>query len=188
MPKNDNFYTLQTGARVRLQAVPAFLIERVQSRVPEPEVPIFILDDGRESPNPTDPDYINARNEAQTQKIAASVLAAVIFGVELVDEDGNKLEAPSAEEDNWEIKLLYLGVDWKEQLTVDVPMPPNADLSFARTACYLLYTQMSTQDIQHIAAATMGGGEAYAEAVNTFPGTPSRNTNPRVRTKRGKQA
>lgn len=186
MPKDDHFYELQTGVRVRLKAVPAFLIDRVQSQVPMPEPPMFVTDDGRHVPNPTDPDYITAVQQAQTRQIATSVLAAVIFGVELVNENGEKIQAPPPEEDDWEAKLTYLGIDWREQLSADLPMPEGTDLSFARTACYLLYTQMSTDDTQYIASVTMGSGEAYNQAVNTFQGAETRRTNPSARTKRRK--
>lgn len=188
MPNKDTYYELQTGVRVRLRAVPAFLIDRVQSQVPMPEPPIVTLDDGRNVANPTDPDYITAVQEAQTRQIATSVLAAVVFGVMIVDEDGNQIHAPQPEEDDWEAKLAYLGVDWREQLHKDLPMPEGTDTSFARDACYLLYTQMGEQDIQRVAAVTMGGGEAYNEAVNTFPGAATRNAPTPIRPKRRKQS
>lgn len=184
MPKNDSFYEFDSGLRVRLKAVPAFLIERVQSQIKMPEPPMFETDDGRMVPNPTDPDYILATQQAQTRQIGASILAAVVFGVELVDEAGQKVHAPSAEEDDWEAKLAYLGVDWREQLSADMPMPEGTDLSFARDACYLLYTQMAEEDIRYIASRTMGGGEEYSAAVETFPGTEARRPASSVRSKR----
>jgi hypothetical protein len=188
MPSENKLYQLSKGAYVRLSSVPAFMIERVQSRIPIPDVPIFVDEDGREIPNPTDPDYIRARDEAEVRKIATSILAAVIFGAELVDENGNKIHAPGPEEENWEAKLAYVGIDWKEQFDDDIPLPPDVDLAFARDACYMLYIQMSPEDIQHVASATMGGGEAYATAVNTFPGNAPRNPNLPARAKRRKSA
>lgn len=184
MPKNDSYYEFGSGLRVRLKAVPAFLIDRVQSQIKMPEPPMFETDDGRTVPNPTDPDYIQATQQAQTRQIGASVLAAVIFGVELVNEAGERIHAPSPEEDDWEAKLAYLGVDWREQLSDDMPMPEGTDLSFARDACYLLYTQMAEDDIRYIAAKTIGGGEEYSAAVDTFQGSETRRPAASARAKR----
>lgn len=180
-------FTLENGLRVRLRAVPAFLVDRVQAQIKIPDPPIFIEEEtGREISNPTDPDYLRQVDEAQTRKIAVSMLSAVIFGVELIDDEGNPKDAPSAEEDNWESMLAYMGVDWREALLEQVPLPPNTDLNFARNACYLLYTQIGNDDISYIVSKTLGGGMAYAEAVDTFPGRTTRSTNRPIRPKRGK--
>jgi hypothetical protein len=178
--------TLKSGTRIRIKPVPAFTVERIQTLVKMPEPPIFYDEEsGRDIVNPTDPQYLAAVQEAETRRIAVSMLAAVIFGTELVDAKGNKIHAPTPEEDDWEAKLSYMGIDWREKLIEDVPMPPGANLDFARDACYLLYTQMENDEIQIIASKTLGG-EAYATAVDTFQGTETRGSTRPVRPKRSK--
>lgn len=182
----EEFYTLENGTTILLKTVPAFLIQKVQAKIKMPEPPVFIEEEtGREIVNTTDPDYIRDVQAAEGQQIAVSMLAAVLFGTQLVDEEGNPIDAPSAEEDDWEAKLAYIGIDWRESLFEEIPLPPNTDLRFARNACYLLYYQMSNNDIAYVAGKALGG-EAYTEAVNSFPSGETRNTNRQVRTKRRK--
>ncbi len=183
----NEIYTLHTGRKVRLSPVPAFAVERIQALIKIPEPPVWHDEEsGRDIVNPTDPNYITAVQDAETRRIAVSMLAAVVFGVDLVDDDGNVVEAPYPPEDNWEAKLAYLGIDWREKLVEDIPLPPNSSIEFARTACYLLYTQMDNSEIQYIAGRTLGGGEAYVTAVDTFPGDEARGKDRPVRAKRVK--
>lgn len=182
---NNNTYQLESGITLRFKSLPAFVVERAISQIPVPEPPIFIAEeDGRELRNPTDPDYLQALQEVEMRKTSVSMMAALIFGAEMIDDDGNVIHAPSQEEDPWEVKLLYLGIDWRKSMRAELSLPEGADMTFARDGSYLLYTQLGPADLQVVAAKTLGGGEAYTEAVDTFQGGAPRRSNRAVRPKR----
>jgi len=78
--------TLASGVRVRLRAVAAGLLESVLSRIPDPPVPTtFVESKGAEMPNPFDPDYVAALNEAGRKRVKAASDTTVLMGFDLVD-------------------------------------------------------------------------------------------------------
>jgi hypothetical protein len=78
--------TLSTGVRARIKTVAASLIDRVTSRILEPEVPMeHNSDKDRDEPNPQSPKYIAAIKKYNKDRGQAVINAAVMFGVELID-------------------------------------------------------------------------------------------------------
>jgi len=91
---------LSTGVRAKLRPVATTLIDEVASRIKDPEVPMWHNPDkDRDEPNPNDPKYIAAKEEADRQRGIAVIDAVVMFGVELLD---------GVPDDGWLGKLQYL--------------------------------------------------------------------------------
>jgi hypothetical protein len=97
---SDNVVTLRGGVRVKLNPVPASLLDAVTSRIKEPEIPVWVDDDGRERPNPLDPQYEKDVADANKQRGMAAIDALTLFGVDLIDG------LPPDEE--WLEKLQYM--------------------------------------------------------------------------------
>lgn len=180
------YFNLERGHRVSVTPVPAFLLERAQSRIPYPRIPMFIDEEGNEWENPGDPDYVAERQAVEARRISAAMMAAIVYGVELVDEEGQTVPPP---DDGWERKLGFLGIDWRKPIdeASDV-LGTDSDMEFARAASYLLYWCMTQTDIQNLMAHMSVGGEATATAEAAFPGGKTRNANRRVPAKHGKQS
>lgn len=101
--EDKNILTLPSGVRVRINPVSPALIDEVTSYVKLPEVPVFVneeYDPPREEPNPSDPDYLRAIEDAESERLAASIDALVMFGIDLIDG--------IPEEDDWIKKLQFL--------------------------------------------------------------------------------
>ena len=106
----DNLIELPDGTEIRVHPVSPALIDEVISTVKEPNVPMWHNKDAdREEPNYDDPDYKKALSEAESEKLAASVDALVMFGIELVDG--------LPEGDVWLKKLKFL--EKRERLSLE---------------------------------------------------------------------
>ncbi len=91
---------LSTGHTVVIRPVSMSVIMDAESSIPEPEVPIFINEaKGIEEPNPDHPDYLKATERANIARQLAIADAMIMYGVDIVDEDGNKIHAP--EDNEW---------------------------------------------------------------------------------------
>ena len=92
----DRIYTLATGVRAKLRAVPAALITDATSRIKEPQVPMWEnKDKGREELNPNDLQYLREVEEYNQAQGNAALDTMLIAGVELVDpieKDGHWLK------------------------------------------------------------------------------------------------
>ena len=144
--------TLSTGVHVRLKSVSSSLVSEVMSRVKEPEVPIFHDEEkDRDLPNPNDPAYLRALDDAETQRNQAATDAMLVFGVELVDPlpDGNE----------WIDGLKFLGIE------VD-----KSD-QFALEFAYKKYIAVGTPDLPLVyGASSPVSASEVAEALKSFPG------------------
>ena len=99
---------LSTGHLAQIRPVSLHLIFEAQSSVDEPPVPMWRNEDkGRDEPNPDDPAYIKALAEHDQRQQMAVADVMIMFGVDVVDVDGNKLGAP--DDDEWvdALRLRY---------------------------------------------------------------------------------
>lgn len=93
------------GVRATLKPVSPSLIQDVQARIPDPEVPVeWVPSKEREEPNPASPAYIAGLERAAQQRAAAILDATIMMGVEL--EPG--FEIP----ESWVRKLGLLGIEF----------------------------------------------------------------------------
>lgn len=106
----EEIVTLSSGVRVKIGSVTASLIDRVTSKIKDPDPPMFMNEDkGREEPNYSDPKYRRQLAEAERERGIAAMDAIVMFGFELVDG--------LPEDTRWKRKLQLL----------DISIPDDAD-------------------------------------------------------------
>lgn len=172
---------LEGGDYVKLSPVAAFLIERVQSSIPLPKIPVYITEDGQELENPTDPEYLRQVQDAEMRRSGLTVTAAVFFGASLCDSKGEKISPPDT---GWEDMLAYVGVDWRRPLGDDIKTPIVLADEILREKSYILYVAMTADDAAKIMPYLISTGGNYGAAVNTFQGTEARPANSGVRAKR----
>lgn len=146
----DKVITLSTGVLAILSPVSASLIDEVTARVKDPEVPMWMNDDkGREEPNPSDPRYLAGLEEAERLRGKAAMDALVMFGIQLVD--------PIPDDDEWLIKLKYLGVVEDKELS-----------AMEREFAYKKYIAVSATDIGKITGMSGISSEELDQAEATF--------------------
>lgn len=98
---------LSTGYYAILTAVSPNLIDEAHMTIPQPEVPLWYNEDkGREEENYNHPQYLAAVERANVDKVMASLDTMIMFGVEIVNEDGTPYDIDS-EGDKW-AKMLCL--------------------------------------------------------------------------------
>lgn len=105
------------GVTLILKSVPPAIVQDVQLRIEDPEVPIWYNEvKDRDEPNPVDPSYLAALDRARNERSAAVTDAAIAFGVELPEGTEipesffKKLERLHIEidrEDKDEVDFLY---------------------------------------------------------------------------------
>jgi hypothetical protein len=154
--------TLSTGVRARIKTVAASLIDRVTSRISEPEVPMeHNSDKDRDEPNPQSPKYIAAMKEYAKARGEAAIQAIVMFGVELID--------PIPDKSEWLDKLQFL----EKQGSLDLSkfdLDNKIDLEYL----YKSLIAVGAQDLKLVMASASIPVEAMAEAEKSFPGDEGR--------------
>ena len=91
---SDGPLTLSTGVKARLKPVSQSIIQDALALLEEPRVPMWKNPDkdGREEPNPLDPEYLEAVEEYRQAQVRTSFDVLSFFGIELVeglpDDDG----------------------------------------------------------------------------------------------------
>lgn len=144
--------TLSTGIRAKIVPVSASLIDEVTANVKDPKVPTWHNEEkGRDEPNPNDPGYQEALQEAQRERGVAAMDAMIMFGVELVD--------PMPEDDKWVRKLKFVGVDISD---IDL------DDEIAREFFYKKHIVVGATDLKALTEASGISEEDIAEAERTF--------------------
>lgn len=135
---------LSTGVRVKLKRVPQGLIEEVVNRVKDPKVPVYFdPEKEREMPNPSDPDYLNAKAQAERDRSVAAIETIVLFGIELLDG--------LPEDDDWLTKLKFMarrGLFDIDEYDLDDPL----DKEFL----YKRYIALSDEDFIMISSTVSG--------------------------------
>lgn len=84
---DDRMRVLEDGTRIRLRPVPQVAIQDGIALLEEPRVPMWQNPDkdGREEPNPMDPDYLQARERYEREKHRVTFDVTAMFAIELVD-------------------------------------------------------------------------------------------------------
>lgn len=182
--KSDRVEQLSTGYYVRLSRPPGMVLAKAQTSVRLPEPPVFEdPDTGKKHSNPTDPSYIAAVNRAELEGQQRTMLAAVIYGMQLVDKDNNVVEPP---DDGWE-DLLFIasGVDWEAEIRDIMPRFNKDDRSYGRVrqAMFILYQAMadkSDYDLIGLMAGNMDDaeGDSVEDAAIAFRSESTGDANP----------
>lgn len=144
------------GVRARLVPVPEGVLEDVEQRIPDPPVPVIVLEEeGREIENPDDPLYHKALEDAQRQRGVAIVEALCLFGVELLDG--------LPEDDRWQKQLTYYAkrghldlswVDWEDDME--------------REFVFVRYVFLTVEYMQYLANISRMTPEELARAEASF--------------------
>jgi hypothetical protein len=160
----DGVITLSTGIRARLKPVAASLINEVTNRVRDPKVPMWHdPDKDRDVPHPDDPEYLEARLEAQQKRSSAALDAMILFGVELVDG--------VPDESEWLPKLQFMAKAGHISLE-------GYDLTseFEREFVFKKYIAVGTNDLDTVGSLMGITEEAVKRAAESFPGPQARDT------------
>jgi hypothetical protein len=158
----EQIVMLSTGYRARLRSVSAGLIAEAQQSVKYPTPPTWYNEAaGREEENPNHPAYIAEVENIEMQRNLVGMEALIMFGVELVDEEGNQLEIDI--EADWVRRLRFMerrGVISLEGL--DLSDPIDAEFAFKK------YIAVGALDMDTITSATIVSEEALEEAKASF--------------------
>jgi hypothetical protein len=152
--------TLSSGVRIRINSVPQLLIDDAVNMVPEPQVPYFHDEErGYEIPNPNDPRYLSLLAAYERAQAQAAVDAAVIWGVELVDE--------VPDESEWLPKLKFFAKRGRLDLSqYDLENPLEREFVFKR------YCALSAGELSELLPDMIAGvtEEDVQKARESFQG------------------
>jgi hypothetical protein len=91
---------LPYGVKGIIVPVPPQLVDEVTNRIQDPEVPIWHNEEkDRDEPNPSDPDYLKALEEANRARGVAAIDTMALFGIDI---------ETMPESDAWLKKLQYM--------------------------------------------------------------------------------
>jgi hypothetical protein len=143
--QDQKIVVLSTGYRARVTPVSPGLLNQVQMSVPMPRVPTFTNEaKGRTEENPNDPTYLQQLEEAEAERVMAALDAIVLFGVDLVDDEGNPFDYPA--DMRWLQKLRYL--ERRKLLSLEeYDLDDDLDLGFL----FKKYVAIGTSDMKRIA-------------------------------------
>lgn len=155
---------LSSGYWVRIRPVSAHLIDSAQAMVATPDPPmVYIEEKGREEQNPSDPAYLRALERVDIERSLAATDAMILFGVELVNEDGGLFELPPDSE--WLDKLRLLERKGIISLSeYDLEDPLDKEFAFKKLVA------VSSVDLPIVAMANGVQGIDVENALDTFPG------------------
>jgi hypothetical protein len=161
---SDDPILLASGYWVRIRPVSAHLIDGAQAQIETPKPPIVMIEDkGREEENPSDPDYLYALERVDIERSLAATDAMILFGVELIDEEGNPTGVP--EDGEWLDKLKFLEKKGLFDLS-EFDFEDELDKEFA----FKKLVVISTVDLPLVAMANGVRGEDIDNALGTFRG------------------
>ena len=157
---------LFNGDYVKVRGISPALIDRIQAQIAEPKAPVVLAASGEEIVNYNDPVYQEELKEVENKRSVAALNAIILFGLELVDADGNPVEAPA--DRKWERSLKRMGVDWREYM-YDVmhvdEFEDEEDEAQARHDAYMLLTAFSGHQDDLDLVRSISGADAAAQAV-----------------------
>lgn len=155
------------GVRARLVPVPEGVIEDVERRIPDPTVPIILIEEeGTEHENPNDPAYLKALEDAQHQRGVAIIEALCLFGVELLEG--------LPEDDKWRRQLEYYAkrghidlswVDWEDDME--------------REFVFVRYVFLTVEIMQYLTRVSRMTPEELSRAEASFQSDAPRDSNSR---------
>lgn len=157
MLSDNKVEILSTGYRVLVNKAPAMVIAKAQTSVPLPETPVFIdPDTGKKHYNQLDPSYIAAVERATQEGQQRALLAAVLFGMTLVNEADEPIDAP---DDGWETSLKMVGIDWESDVRKIISdfSEKSANYSRMRNAMFILYVAIVDKSDLDVVVRAMGG-------------------------------
>ena len=159
---SDDPILLASGYWVRIRPVSAHLIDGAQAQIETPKPPVvFIEDKGRSEENPSDPDYLHALERVDIERSLAATDAMILFGVDLIDEDGNPADVPPDSE--WLDKLRFLEKKGLFSLA-EYDLEDELDREFA----FKKLVVISTVDLPLVAMANGVRGEDIDNALGIF--------------------
>lgn len=161
---------LSTGVLALVIPVSASLLDEAMSSVPVPKVPLFKREDGIEIENPDHPEYKQAVERAEVQRNMRSIDAMIMFGVILVDEDGNPTGAPA--DDGWIKKLRFMEKRGMVNLG-DVDLKDEMEREFI----YKKYIAVGAPDIFTITRKVGISEEEVQNALDSFRDQKERRAN-----------
>jgi len=156
---------LSTGYFARVRPISYQLLYDARSVVKEPEVPMWHNEDkGTDEPNPNHPEYLSAMEQYQVDQLRAMADIMIMFGVDLVNEDGSALHAP--EDNEWIDRLnlrAKLGLTEADLGAFDMENQTERDFVFKR------YYAIGSPDINKMVIATgMASEEDISKAEDSF--------------------
>ena len=150
--------------KVRLVPVPPQMIDEVSNRIKDPDVPLVPnpdrptdkYPDGKPEPNPFDPAYTKAMEEAVRQRGLAAIDTMCLLGIELVDG--------MPEDERWLSKLRYMEKRGLLSLSAyDLNDPLDKEFLFKR------FMVASNEIIQALTRVSGITSEEVAKAEQSFP-------------------
>lgn len=159
---SDGIVQLSTGYYARITSVSASLIEESQASVPYPEVPKWYNEDAkRDEENPNHPDYLKAVQEVEKRKTMMAIDAMILFGVDIVNEDGSEYEMDIDSKWFSRIRLMakrgYINLD-------EYDLEDELDVEWL----FKKYIAVGAPDLERIARASNLSEEDVQEASATF--------------------
>ena len=154
----EEVITLSTGVRAIFIPVAASLIQQVQAKIKDPDVPMETVEGkgDRKYPNPGNPEYIRKVEEADSERALAAVDAMIMFGVELVDP---------IPDNGWDTKLKYLEKRGLLDLSeFDLQDEMDREFLFKRLIA------VASADLIKISIKAGVNAEEVAAAAASFPG------------------
>ena len=155
--------TLSTGVKARLKPVSQSIIQDAIALCKEPRVPMWANPDkdGREEPNPLDPDYLEAVEEHNRKVRAVTFDTFAMFGIELTDG--------LPEDDKWlrEIRVMAK-LGHLDLSKFDLEDEIDREFLFKR------YVAMGNADYVLIGAMSGISQEEVRRAADSFPGDETR--------------
>jgi hypothetical protein len=157
-----NAIRLSTGVWVKITPVSPGLLDEAQSFVQDPEVPMWYNEDkDRHEPNPNDPAYHDALLRAEQKRSLAVIDAIIMFGIDLVNEDGSPTTVPT--DLAWISKLKLAERRGFVNLS-----PYNLDDPIDLEYLYKRNVAVSAVDLPIIMAATGLAQEDVDTAIKSF--------------------
>jgi len=158
----DGIVVLSTGIRARIIPVASPLIDEINSRIPDPPVPVQVID-GQEHANPMHPEYRQAIVDASSKRTTAVLDAFVMFGVDLVDG--------VPEDDEWVKKIKFM----EKRGAIDLSCYNMKD-PIDREFVYKRFIAVSSKDTTKIGVASGVLSEDIDRAMESFQGDETRDT------------
>lgn len=151
--ENSDFARLSSGVVLRLHKAPPYAIQTAtQQAGDQPEPPlVYIETNGRNEPNPDDPDYKRAlaRWRLRQSELLSNVLFLLGTSIEHVPEG-----VPRVEDDGWIDKLRVIGI------------PIDSQNEHERYLAWLRYVALeSPKDISYLIQSVIRGSGATEEDV-----------------------
>lgn len=106
--KDPTIYASARGVKLKLNKVSRLIIVDIAKKIENPKPPrVFIEDKGREEENPSDPNYLEALQDANFQRGMLTINAYLVLGTSVLDLPPD-MEGPDGTE--WDTVLKELGL------------------------------------------------------------------------------